>query len=1105
MTCFSSGDMAETVFFHPYDVVQKEAIRAPCHSAAPVRPRPPLERTMTADVQDVYFQHIAGCGVPCGKRANTEPTEIEAIQFVLLSAEEIKRMSVVQVTVATTTPGTANSLSDLRMGPLYGHGGMCQTCSLDYQSCPGHFGHVSLPVPVYNPMFIHTVVRILNTVCIFCCRLRMSHVWVRLNHPLPSATVHHYAILNRLRALANTGGRQTVCVHCDASLSVFRLAPNKLAIEYQSSLTPPVWIATPILLVYYVLSNLLDTDIGLLGLNPQQNHPVNMIMSNFPVLPAVCRPSTRSQRYSSSSNDQSIIECEDDLTRELHTVVTLCNQCESNPLLLSPSELGTRYEDVQAAVERIILDAQKMPAGRRKGKAPGRFVTDSVRKRWAGKIGRVRREVMGKRVNFCARTVVTCDSSIGVDEIGVPHAVLQRITQPLPVNSYNLGAVTRLMHAGRVMFLTRDGTTRHISFIAQQTVVLGISDTIVRAGGRYSPFHGQRCPVLPPASQSTQPTLHIPIALQNSTKRLVLLVDDVIMRDGQHIRPLGTIVWPQLRVGDIVLVNPGKGDSVLFNRQPTLVEESMLGMRIQPLPIRSFACTCAPMEAMRGDYDGDEVNLHFPQGPHTIAEVDGLLGIDKQIVTGQSSRPVVRLIHDAVVGCFWLTCPEWRGVRTFHRHMWNQIAASSFMSAGEISLRITRNRHHWQRYKTEKAAQHGCVPHGGDDWERSGLALLSLFLPESMEYLAPPLGQSLELLHKYHPTIIRRLQVRNGIVVEGVCDSSTLNGRDGIVRHIYKYHSRSLACAFLSNIQVVTAYLTYIGYNNSIGIDDCRLPPALEREFQASVTATAVSSLREAERLHHAESPYIEHQPLFEALLQVRRGCETSILRWALRRSPIQHPDPLSVRLNQFALLTVLGTKGSISNMMQTVQSLGQQVIEGAEVKQNWTRRTLPHEVPSGEWDSDSHHANSMFTHVQRPDADTTRTGAVDGDTRRLDSAKFRGLVMSSFVSGLNPVEFFWHASAGREALVEGATSTASSGYAMRLCMKMSEHDTCRYDGTIRDHANNIVMLSPGMDGKHTINVPGHGTQFADLKVVTRLIMGDPGGKGPLYSDQRKG
>jgi DNA-directed RNA polymerase beta' subunit len=1084
-----------SVFFHPYEVVPTQAPQSHRDVSMSIRPQPAAQRTTAGDVQDVYFTHIAGSGVPNGKRANTDPFDVRGIRFVLLSGDEIRRMSVVRVTVANTTPGTLNSLSDPRMGPVYGHGGVCQTCTLDYQSCPGHFGHVSLPVPVFNPMFIQTVAKLLNTVCIFCCRMRMSHVWVRLNHPLPSATAHHYATLNRLRALATTGARQTVCVHCDKLLSTFRLASNRLAIEYQSA--PSTWITIPALLVYFVLANLPDADVVLLGLDPLENHPVSMIMTNFPVIPAVCRPSTRSQRYSSSSNDQSIVECEDDLTRELHTIVTLSNQCDSSPLLLSQEDLEARYEDIQAAVERVILDAQKMQAGRRKGKAQGRFVTDSIRKRWAGKIGRVRREVMGKRVNFCARTVVTCDSSIGVDEIGVPHAVLQRITQPCPVNAYNLEAVTQMMHAGRVMFLKRDGTTKHISFIAQQTIVLEPRDTVVRSGGRYSPFHGQKCPVLPPASQSTQPTLHIPIALQNSTKRLVLLVDDIIMRGGQHIRPLGTIVWPQLRIGDVVLVNPGKGDMVLFNRQPTLVEESMLGMRIQPLPIRSFACTCAPMEAMRGDYDGDEVNLHFPQGPHTIAEVSGLLGIDRQIVTGQSSRPVVRLIHDAVVGCFWLTCCEWTGLRTFDKYMWNQIAASSFMSPGEISHRMAHNRRCWQEYTTEYAEQHGCLPNGSDNWHRSGLALLSLFIPESMEYQAPALGQTLELLHRYHPSIIRRLQIKRGIVVEGVCDSATLNGRDGIVRHAFKYHGRTSACAFLSNIQVVTAYLTYIGYNNSIGIDDCRLPPRLDQECKKSVMAMATSSLREADRLHHAESPYIEHQPLFEALLQVRRGCEAAILQWALRRSPksAPNPDPLSVRLNQFALLTVLGTKGSISNMMQTVQSLGQQVIEGAEVKQNWTQRTLPHEVPSDDWgDCERHMSDSMFTHT-RTHKEVEDEDGTAADERRLDSARYRGLVLSSFVAGLNPIEFFWHASAGREALVEGATSTASSGYAMRLCMKMSEHDVAAYDGTIRDHVNNIISPTYGennIDGKHLIGVPHHGIQFADLRALNRLFLNLP-------------
>ena len=28
----------------------------------------------------------------------------------------------------------------------------CATCGLLYVACPGHFGHVELPVPVYNPL-----------------------------------------------------------------------------------------------------------------------------------------------------------------------------------------------------------------------------------------------------------------------------------------------------------------------------------------------------------------------------------------------------------------------------------------------------------------------------------------------------------------------------------------------------------------------------------------------------------------------------------------------------------------------------------------------------------------------------------------------------------------------------------------------------------------------------------------------------------------------------------------------------------------------------------------------------------------------------------------
>jgi DNA-directed RNA polymerase beta' subunit len=72
-------------------------------------------------------------------------------------------------------------------------------------------------------------------------------------------------------------------------------------------------------------------------------------------------------------------------------------------------------------------------------------------------------------------------------------------------------------------------------------------------------------------------------------------------------------------------------------------------MRIRIGPQLSFASTCAPIEALRGDYDGDEINLHLPQGSHVTAELRTILSVSEQIVTGQSGSPVVKLIQDSVV------------------------------------------------------------------------------------------------------------------------------------------------------------------------------------------------------------------------------------------------------------------------------------------------------------------------------------------------------------------------------------------------------------------------------------------------------------------------
>ena len=230
----------------------------------------------------------------------------------------------------------------------------------------------------------------------------------------------------------------------------------------------------------------------------------------------------------------------------------------------------------------------------------------SMRSCWVGKSGRIRREGMGKRVNFCARSVVTCDSYINADEIMVPHHIACRLTAPIVVHQFNIKELEQRMQMGQVLFLQRgsqDGRMRSITHVAVQNYVQERGDCLIRRGTKYSDMK----PPLPLPED-------IPLPIQVNRGTPLLCFGDRIRRkrDGALIDPLKTIVWPALYIGDIVLVTPKDGDWCLMNRQPTLVQESMLGMRMRIGPHFSFGLTCGPIEALRGDYDGVQAVLKEP-------------------------------------------------------------------------------------------------------------------------------------------------------------------------------------------------------------------------------------------------------------------------------------------------------------------------------------------------------------------------------------------------------------------------------------------------------------------------------------------------------------
>ena len=50
----------------------------------------------------------------------------------------------------------------------------CSTCHLNTFNCPGHVGHIELPVPVYHVTFMDQLLRLMRSKCAYCSHLRLA-------------------------------------------------------------------------------------------------------------------------------------------------------------------------------------------------------------------------------------------------------------------------------------------------------------------------------------------------------------------------------------------------------------------------------------------------------------------------------------------------------------------------------------------------------------------------------------------------------------------------------------------------------------------------------------------------------------------------------------------------------------------------------------------------------------------------------------------------------------------------------------------------------------------------------------------------------------------
>jgi DNA-directed RNA polymerase II subunit RPB1 len=372
-----------------------------------------------------------------------DTNNVIGVQFSIMSPKEIRERSVVEVTKHETYDKDIpiiKGLFDIRMGTT-DMDKICGTCGQGNINCPGHFGHIELARPVYHYQFLSTLHKVLKCSCIQCSKLLVNKESPKVEHLMKKSNKVRWAGIYELSQKISRCGQETED-GCGAK------QPDKIKVEGMDGIYA-VWnkldvddanMKTQHLSVEQVksiLEKISDEDINVLGFSDLWCRPEWMICSVFPIPPPAVRPSVKqddSQRM------------DDDLTHKLCDIIKCNNVLKQKIANNSRIEVINDWTKVLQYHIATLVD-NELPGVAQSVHRSGRALK-AIRQRLKGKEGRIRNNLMGKRVDFSGRSVITPDPNIELDELGVPYSIAKNLTYPEIVNIYNKEKLVQLLNNG---------------------------------------------------------------------------------------------------------------------------------------------------------------------------------------------------------------------------------------------------------------------------------------------------------------------------------------------------------------------------------------------------------------------------------------------------------------------------------------------------------------------------------------------------------------------------------------------------------------------------------------------------------------------------------
>jgi DNA-directed RNA polymerase II subunit RPB1 len=348
---------------------------------------------------------------------------------------------------------------------------ICPTDGLDYMQTPGYAGHIELAKPVFYIQYLSTVLKCLRCVCFKCSKLLISKDKYKQALKLTGDARWKY-VFSLASKIKRCG--EDIDDGCGC------LQPSKIRKEGLATLfaewkdTDMVIKLTPEI-VLKIFKRISDEDVAFMGFSPVWSRPDWMICQVMAVPPPAVRPSVKHDAQQRS---------EDDLTHILVNVIktnkTLQEKIQNN----APANVIDDWTTVLQYYVATQVD-NKIPGVAAVAQRSGRPLK-SIKDRLNGKGGRMRGNLMAKRVDFSARSVITADPNISIRELGIPLKIAKNITKPVVVNGMNRAFLLKLVrngpdvHPGAKILEKKNGESITLRYIDRNSIVLEDGDTVHR-------------------------------------------------------------------------------------------------------------------------------------------------------------------------------------------------------------------------------------------------------------------------------------------------------------------------------------------------------------------------------------------------------------------------------------------------------------------------------------------------------------------------------------------------------------------------------------------------------------------------------------------------